>query len=144
MSSQNFKNHTRLAPIYHFVLFTVLIAIIVLTIIILVKNYQANSDLTQSILLLMFNMAFIILFIIVRTFPLKAQDRAIRAEENLRYFTLTGKLFDKQISIKQIIALRFAPDDELVELTDRALQENLSGRAIKQAIKNWRADNYRI
>ena len=144
MSSQNFKNHTRLAPIYHFVLFTVLIAIIVLTIIILVKNYQANSDLTQSILLLMFNMAFIILFIIVRTFPLKAQDRAIRADENLRYFTLTGKLFDKQISIKQIIALRFAPDDELVELTDRALQENLSGRAIKQAIKNWRADNYRI
>ena len=144
MSSQNFKNHTRLAPIYHFVLFTVLIAIIVLTIIILVKNYQANSDLTQSILLLMFNMAFIILFIIVRTFPLKAQDRAIRAEENLRYFTLTGKLFDKQISIKQIIALRFAPDDELVELTDRALQENLSGRAIKQAIKNWRADNYRM
>jgi len=72
-----------------------------------------------------------------------AQDRAIRAEENLRYFALTGKLLDSRLTISQIIALRFAPDNELLALTDRALKENLSSTAIKKAIQHWKADHYR-
>ena len=82
-------------------------------------------------------------FYLFRSFSLKAQDRAIRAEENLRHFVLTGKLLDKSLSISQIIALRFAPDEELIALTERAVKGNLSSTDIKKAIKNWKEDNYR-
>ena len=89
------------------------------------------------------SIALLISFFKIRRFPIAAQDRAIRAEENLRYFTLTGKLFDNHLTMSQIIALRFAPDNELVALTDRALKESLSNAAIKKAIKNWKADHHR-
>ena len=79
----------------------------------------------------------------MRAFPLAVQDRAIRAEENLRYFSLTGKLLDKGLTMSQIIALRFANDNEFVELAEKALKDNMSNKEIKQAIKNWRADNHR-
>jgi len=79
-----------------------------------------------------------------RAFALKAQDRAIRAEENLRYFVLTGKLLDKKLKISQVIGLRFATDEEFVDLAKRAVEENLSNKQIKEAIKNWRGDYYRV
>ena len=71
------------------------------------------------------------------------QDRAIRAEESLRYYILSGKLPDKRLRMSQIIALRFASDEELIELAKRAVEEQLSSSAIKNAIRNWRADYYR-
>ena len=77
-------------------------------------------------------------------FALKAQDRAIRAEENLRFYAITGKLMDNKLSMKQIIALRFAPNNELLDLEHRAVEENLSPSQIKKAIKHWRADNDRV
>ena len=77
-------------------------------------------------------------------FALKAQDRAIRAEENLRHFVLTGKLLDPRISMRQVIGLRFAPDEEFVALARRAAEENLSEVDIKKAVKNWKADTYRV
>ena len=84
------------------------------------------------------------MFYYVRSFPLKAQDRAIRAEENLRYFKLTGKLFDDKLKMSQIIALRFASDNELTGLTEKAIKENLSNSEIKKQITNWRADFERV
>ena len=72
------------------------------------------------------------LFFFCRVFALKAQDRAIRAEENLRYFVLTGQLLDPRLGIRQIIALRFAPDDEFVGLAKRAASEQLTEDAIKR------------
>ena len=86
----------------------------------------------------------LILFFIARVFPLKAQDRAIRAEENLRHYVLTGKLLDARLTPRQIIGLRFAADEEFVELAHKAAEENLSEDAIKKAIKNWRPDTYRV
>ncbi len=79
-----------------------------------------------------------------RIFALKAQDRAIRAEENLRHFALTGKLLDPRLTVKQIIGLRFASDAEFVALAQRAAEEKLSLDAIKRAVKDWRADYYRV
>ncbi len=79
----------------------------------------------------------------MRSFPLRVQDRAIRAEENLRYFSMTGKLLEKKLTMSQIIALRFAGDSEFIALVDQALQNNWTNKEIKQAIKNWRADNHR-
>ena len=80
----------------------------------------------------------------VRSFPLKAQDRAIKAEENLRYYVMTGKLFPKELKVSQIIALRFASDEEFLPLVEKALKENLTNKEIKMLIKIWRADVYRV
>jgi hypothetical protein len=77
-------------------------------------------------------------------FALKAQDRAIRAEENLRHFVLTGKLLPASLRIGQIVALRFASDDEFVALAQKAADKNLPGKQIKQSITNWKADTYRV
>jgi hypothetical protein len=77
-------------------------------------------------------------------FALKAQDRAIRAEENLRHFALTGKLLPASLRIGQIVALRFAADEEFAALAVKAAAENLTGKEIKLSINNWKADTYRV
>jgi hypothetical protein len=77
-------------------------------------------------------------------FALKAQDRAIRAEENLRHFVLTGKLLPAGLRIGQIVALRFAADEEFVALAVKAASENLGSKEIKQSITNWKEDTYRV
>jgi hypothetical protein len=79
-----------------------------------------------------------------RSFALIVQDRSIRAEENLRHFVLTGKLLDSHLTIKQIIALRFAEDKEFTQLAEKAAKENMSPSAIKKEIVNWKADEYRV
>ena len=78
-----------------------------------------------------------------RTFALKAQDRAIRAEENLRHFAMTGKLLDSRLETLQIVALRFAADAEFVDLAKKSAEQGTAPKDIKQAIKNWRPDLYR-
>ena len=72
MQQQNFKNHSRLVTVYHYVLFTVLLATLVLTIINVVENYRQGNNLMQSIILLLMTASFTIVFLIVRQFPLKA------------------------------------------------------------------------
>jgi len=138
MKEQNFKNHTRLVPLFHFVLGAIVITVLILSVI----NLFSGISL-PSVMFLLMALAFVIAFVFIRNFPIAAQDRAIRAEENLRYFVLTGKLYDNRLTKQQIIALRFAPDDEVVALADRALEENMSNPDIKKAIKNWRADHHR-
>ncbi len=79
-----------------------------------------------------------------RGFALKAQDRAIRAEESLRHYILSGRKIDNRLTLSQVIALRFASDEEVIALAERAIAENLSNDAIKREIKNWRADHHRV
>ena len=77
-------------------------------------------------------------------FPLRAQDRAIRAEESLRHFVLTGQLLDKRLTLSQIIGLRFASDAEFPALAQRAAAESMSLDEIKKAVKVWRPDHDRL
>ena len=79
-----------------------------------------------------------------RSFALKAQDRAIKVEVDLRYFAITGKLMDTNLTIRQIVALRFAPNNELMDLAHEAVKKQLSPSQIKNAIKNWKADQHRV
>jgi hypothetical protein len=81
---------------------------------------------------------------LARVFALKAQDRAIRAEENLRHFVLTGRLLDSRLAVQQIIGLRFASDAEFPALAERAAAEGMAQKDIKAAVKTWRADFYRV
>ena len=92
---------------------------------------------------LLFFIAFI-LGVLVRTYALKVQDRAIRAEESLRYFMLTGKPLDSRLRLGQIIALRFASDEEFPELARQAVDKSMTGKQIKESISQWRADHHRV
>ena len=143
MQEQNFKNHARFVPVFHLVLSATILTVSVLAIINLISAFKSDSSYLQAVMFVLIAIALAISFLKIRRFPLIAQDRAIRAEENLRYFSLTGSLLDSRLSLSQIIALRFAPDNELVALADRALKENLSNRDIKKAIQHWKADHHR-
>ena len=145
MKQQSYKNHTRLVPLYHFLTF----GLILLTFIgSLVNLYTSMSEhreenLYSASLLLVISVILIFMFFFSRIFALRAQDRAIRAEENLRHFALTGRLLDKRLRLGQIIALRFAADEEFAALAHQAAEKNMSPRDIKQAVQDWRADHHR-
>lgn len=142
MQEQNFKNHAKMVPGFHYVGMLSILALLGGSINYLCRATPDNKYLASLLTLTAFILA--VLWIYIRTFPLKAQDRAIRADENLRYYVLTGKLFPAELKIQQIIALRFAPDSEFVALVDRAIKENLSNKDIKSAIQHWKADFYRV
>ena len=140
---QNFKNHSKYVLGYHVLLLLLTIAGIIGSVINVYNSIDTANLLNASLLMVLFLIAAI-LFWYVRQFPLKAQDRAIKAEENLRYFALTGKLLPSKLKNRQIIALRFASDEEYIELVDRVLFDKLSSKEIKQAIVDWRADHNRV
>lgn len=140
---QNFKNHIRLIPLYHGVAFLLAFAGLIGSIINLFDHHNPGNHYSAALLVVVFILIILILWY-ARVFALKAQDRAIRAEENFRHFILTGKPFDSKLTIRQIIGLRFAGDDEFPGLAKRAVDENLSEKQIKQAVKNWKADQYRV
>ena len=144
MQEQNLKNHSQLVPGYHYVLFTMLLVILVLSIVNLVYTISAGTSLIPALMFLLSAVCLFLIAFFLRSFALKAQDRAIKAEENLRHFALTGKLLDSSLKVQQIVALRFASDDEFVALAARAAKENLSNKDIKAAIKTWRGDYYRV
>jgi len=143
MNEQNYANHARVVKGFHLLLGSFLVIGTISSLVNIWQQWSAKDQVFSSILIALLFICGILLFIFTRTFPLKAQDRAIRAEENLRYFILTRKPLDSRITMGQVIALRFAPDDEFVILADRAINENLSPDEIKKAVKNWRADEHR-
>ncbi|MBL7708063.1 MAG: hypothetical protein JNJ86_03285 [Chitinophagaceae bacterium] len=142
MSEQNFKNHTRIVPGYHGVSFLLILAGLVGSIVNLF-HADAATHYSAALIVVIF-IVLICLFFYARLFALRAQDRAIRAEENFRHYILTGKPHDKNLRLGQIIALRFASDEEMPALAKRAVEEKLSQKQIKQAIQNWRADHHRV
>jgi hypothetical protein len=143
MEAQNFKNHARFVPLYHFITPTVILAIIIGSGINLYHACTNADGLYSASLISLLSIVLLIIWFYARAFALKAQDRAIRAEENFRYFLATGKPFDSRLTTRQIIGLRFAGDDEFIALAKRAVEENLTEKQIKMAIQNWKADNYR-
>jgi hypothetical protein len=144
MTEQNYANHSRLVKGYHFILSAFLSLGTIASIINAWLQWQARDNFFSAILIVVLFICGLFVFLFMRQFPIKAQDRAIRAEENLRYFILTRKPLDSRITLAQVIALRFAADDEFVTLADRTLHESLTPDEIKRAIKNWRADTHRV
>jgi hypothetical protein len=144
MATQNYSNHVRLVPGFHFVLATILFLTLIGSLINLYMSHGDHVRFHTSLLVVVLTVCAGMLFYYTRTFALKAQDRAIRAEENLRHFALTGKLLDTRLGMRQIIALRFAPDLEFVDLARIAAERNMPAADIKRAIKNWKADDYRV
>ncbi|MGA3041882.1 MAG: DUF6526 family protein [Bryobacteraceae bacterium] len=144
MATQNYSNHVRLVPGFHFVLASILFLTLIGSLINLYKSWGIHGQFYSAALIVVLVICGGFFFYYTRTFSLKAQDRAIRAEENLRHFVLTGKLLDARLAMGQIIALRFAPDNEFVELARKAADGSMPAADIKRAVKNWKADNYRV
>jgi hypothetical protein len=139
---QTYANHARTDPWYHYFLVPVLLITFGATIAHLVRHPHLGS--AWHVVLAF---ALIVLAVKARTYALKAQDRVIRLEERLRLATLLPEPLRGRIGeleIRQLIALRFASDAETPALVERTLTEKLTAKQIKQAIQNWRADNFRV
>ena len=142
MPEQNFSNHSRMHPFYHYFILPLTLLGIAAG---LLHTFMASGP--DRFVHALIALAFFLLFCVaglVRIYSLKVQDRVIRSEENFRHFLLTGKPLPQGIRLRQIIAIRFASDEEFPELVKRAMEEKLSAKDIKSAIKNWRADYKRI
>lgn len=142
MAEQSFKNHSKYVPLYHFYGTVLLVCILIGSVINIVRSKPENVY--SAWLILALSILSLLIAFFARSFALKAQDRAIRAEENFRHYLLTGKPFPEGIRLRQVIALRFASDDEFVQLTQEAVQEKLEPNAIKERIKVWKADYSRL
>jgi hypothetical protein len=139
---QSFKNHGRLDPPYHFVLVTTLA---VNLFVVLCYTWRHLNFFTEWIVIL--SIAVFIPAMKLRSYPLKVQDRVIRLEERLRLQALAPAEWHAQIyrlTEGQLIGLRFASDDEVVALAKEALEQNLTRKQIKERIKTWRADDWRV
>lgn len=140
---QTYANHTRWHPPFHFFVVPVMVVNFIWSVVEFVMTPGWNSGRWAVV-----SLALLVLMFLVRMNPLKAQDRIIRLEERLRYQQLLSPALLEQagrLRTGQIVALRFAPDDELEELLSAVLAGKLTKPVqIKQAIKNWRSDTFRV
>ena len=142
MKNQNLSNHRQYVPAFHLIALLGSLILVIGSIVNLVKTsheglYSA-SLITFGAIVLLFTAFY------TRIFSLRAQDRVIRAEENFRYFLLTKQILPKELTVRQIVGLRFASDEEFPALVEKALKEKMSENDIKKAIKDWRGDYYRV
>jgi hypothetical protein len=141
---QHYKNHRRIIPLYHGFVFFSTLALLIGSFVNLGKSLGDESKVYSASLICLISVIMIMMFFFTRIFALRAQDRAIRAEQNLRYFVLAGKLLPGELGIRQIIALRFAPDEEFPGLVEKTVTEGLSPDRIKREIRNWQGDFHRV
>ncbi len=139
---QSFKNHARYDPLFHFILTPITLGLMIWAWVAHFHMKTLESFFVAATLLLLFLTIFM-----VRTYSLKVQDRVIRLEERLRLQTLGDNVLRARIpelKERQLIALRFASDGEVVALATKALNENLDSKQIKALIQNWRGDYWRV
>ena len=141
---QSFENHAQVVPMFHYVTLGILLLTFIGACVNLYESWGDQARFYSASLLVTLTLGTLLASLYARSFALRAQDRAIRAEEQLRHYVITGKLLDPRLTVKQIVGLRFASNEELVALAQRAADQNLSTRDIKQAVKNWKPDAYRV
>lgn len=142
---QNLKNHMRLDPIIHFFVFPVFILNVAFAIWLAARHWPAHERIT--IWWIIVSIALLILATKCRMNDNKLQDRIIRLEERLRLQALLGpdeRPHIHELNTSQLIALRFASDDEIPALVRKTLTQNLEPRAIKESIVTWRGDHHRV
>jgi hypothetical protein len=144
MAEQSYAQHTKIDPLFHRFLSPLAMLIFIGSLVNLYQSFGDHSRLYNASLIAAMSLAVLIAVFLVRIYALKAQDRAIRAEENLRHYVLTGKLLDPRLSVKQIVALRFASDAEFPALAAKSAADGTDPKAIKQSIRTWRADHNRL
>ena len=144
MQEQSYAKHAKFVPGFHFVLGPIILLTLIGSFVNLWQSLGDHERLYNASLITAISVALFLLFVFARSFAVGVQDRAIRAEENLRHFTLTGKRLDPRLTIRQIVGLRFASDAEFVELARKAAEEGMMPDAIKKSVTSWRADHDRV
>jgi len=143
VEQQNYSNHVKWVPMFHFFVLPVLLANFFTS----VFRYRAMGITWVWLIGMLTALALVILAVLGRTFALKVQDRVIRMEERERCERLLPtelKSRIQEITPEQFVALRFASDAELSGLVSKVLTDKISNRkAIKLMVKNWRGDYLR-
>ena len=141
---QEYKNHVKYYPLHHFIFYPVVLVLCVWSI---VNYFSDEHNLVWLAVAMIFMMLGWLSFMVRQHYALINQNRIVRLELRFRYYVLTGKRLEeaeRKLSFKQLAALRFAGDDELVGLIQKTLAENLSPDIIKQCIQNWLPDEMRV
>lgn len=140
--AQNFENHAKFVPAFHFFVLPVLLANLIRQIVHAVKFFSVDS-----VISLLVALALITLALVARIFALTVQDRVIRLEMRLRMMQLLPQELRPRIpefTVNQLVSLRFASDSELPGLARKILDEKLNDRkAIKRLVQNWQPDELR-
>ena len=139
---QNFENHAKFVPAFHIVTLGIFFINLIWSISRVIRSFSM-----QTVMSVLLAIAFLLAALYARTFALAVQDRVIRLEERLRLQAIAPAEWHAQIyklTEDQLIGLRFAADDEVVELAKQALEHNLNRKQIKERIKNWRPDEFRV
>jgi hypothetical protein len=146
---QTFASHTRFDPLFHFFLLPVFGLGLVLSLVHFFAHLSHSDfrDNFHAFLLILLASALLGAVLKIRLYAIKVQDRVIRLEERLRLTQLLSEPLRSRIpelTEDQLCGLRFASDGEVSKLTERALNEKLSRKQIKQAIQSWRPDYWRV
>jgi hypothetical protein len=139
---QTFANHSRYDPPYHFFVLPVFFLLAIAGTIHFIRRPGWHTA-----LIFVVGVALAVAVLKIRTYALRVQDRVIRLEERLRLTALLPEPLRSRIAELtegQLVALRFASDQEVPALAERALAEKLSRADIKKAIQNWRPDYWRV
>ncbi len=140
---QNYKNHTKFVPPFHFVAVPILLVNFIWA-----TKHAIEGPAAPTILAAATALALLLLAFLARIFALKAQDRVIRLEMRLLLRELWPAGLHPRIgdfTTSQLVALRFASDAELPELAQTVLRDGItSQKQIKLMIKNWKADHQRV
>jgi hypothetical protein len=140
--SQNFENHAKFVPGFHFFVGPVLMFNVVWMAVRFVRHLSIENG-----EFLLVSVAILVLSFYARLFALKVQDRVIRLEMRLRLMEILAPDLRPRIgelSPGQLISLRFASDAELPGLARKVLDEKINDRkAIKKMVQNWQADELR-
>ena len=143
MTEQNFENHPKMVPAYHYFTSALLLALLVWSVARLVTDFSLDRAMIVVLVI-----ALLMALYWARVFPLGVQDRVIRLEEQLRMERVLPEDLKPRIpdlTTENLIALRFASDEELPDLTRRVLAGEVTElKAIKRAVKTWRADHQRV
>jgi hypothetical protein len=148
-AAQSYATHRRYVPLYHFVAPIILLLNLLWTFVGIYHfwRFGGRFDRLNSIVQVLVAIALLILWFYLRTFPLAVQDRLIRHEMRLRLGELLPadqRARIPELTVGQLIALRFASDEELPALTRKVLDEKIAGREdIKRLIRDWKADDLR-
>jgi hypothetical protein len=146
---QTFANHARLDPPFHFLVLPVFAAALIWAVVrfFVQFGHRSPGGNFRAFLIIVLAAAAATLVVKARLYSLKVQDRVIRLEERIRLMQLLPEPLRSRIpelTEDQLCGLRFASDAEVAKLTERALNENLGRKQIKQAIQNWRPDYWRV
>jgi hypothetical protein len=143
VEEQSYRNHRKTVPGFHFLTSGLLLLNFIWAVWRLFNGSLPLADRGMAVLLAV---ALLLQFTYVRFFPLRVQDRVIRLEERLRLAQLLPPDLVPRIgelTTGQLVGLRFASDEEVPELTRKALDEKLRREEIKKLIRNWRPDRLR-